>query len=81
MTKVVHGIVHGKTIEVTEDLGMSDGQAVEVLVVPAGRIETAGGGEPATSGAQEVTGTAVRMEARPASQDGRAIGRFVDGGG
>jgi hypothetical protein len=32
MTKVLHGIVHGKIIEVTEDLGMSDGQAVELIV-------------------------------------------------
>jgi hypothetical protein len=28
----LHGIVHGKIIEVTEDLGMSDGQAVELIV-------------------------------------------------
>lgn len=32
MTKVLHGVVRGKTIEVTEDLGMSDGQAVELIV-------------------------------------------------
>jgi hypothetical protein len=32
MTRVLHGIVHGKIIEVTEDLGMSDGQAVELIV-------------------------------------------------
>jgi hypothetical protein len=39
MTKVLHGIVHGKSIEFTEDLGMGDGQAVDVLVVPAGTLE------------------------------------------
>ena len=39
MTRVVHGIVHGKTIKVTEDLGMWEGQAVDVLVVPAGALE------------------------------------------
>ena len=32
MTRVLHGIVHGKIIEVTEDLGMLDGQAVELIV-------------------------------------------------
>ena len=32
MTRVLHGIVYGKTIEVTEDLGMSDGQAVELML-------------------------------------------------
>ena len=35
MTKVLHGIVHGKFIEVTEDLGMLDGQAVELIVTAA----------------------------------------------
>ena len=35
MTKVLHGIVHGKIIEVTEDLGMLDGQAVELIVTAA----------------------------------------------
>lgn len=32
MTKKVQGIVHGKTIELAEDLGVSDGQAVEITV-------------------------------------------------
>ena len=32
MTKVLHGIVHGKFIEVMEDLGLLDGQAVELIV-------------------------------------------------
>jgi hypothetical protein len=32
MGRILHGIVHGKTIEVTEDLGMLDGQAVELIV-------------------------------------------------
>ena len=30
MTKVIHGVVHGKIIELIEDLGMSDGQEVEL---------------------------------------------------
>jgi hypothetical protein len=32
MTKIVHGTVHGKTIELNEDLGVAEGQAVEVQV-------------------------------------------------
>jgi hypothetical protein len=39
MTRVLRGIVHGKTIEVTEDLGMSDGQAVDLLVAPSGALQ------------------------------------------
>ena len=35
MTKVLHGIVHGKFIEVTEELGLLDGQAVELIVTAA----------------------------------------------
>ena len=32
MSKIVHCIVHGKTIELDEDLGVVDGQEVEVQV-------------------------------------------------
>jgi hypothetical protein len=32
MTKTVHGKVHGKTIELDEDLGVADGQEVRVQV-------------------------------------------------
>jgi hypothetical protein len=32
MTKTVHGVVHGKTIELDEDLGLTEGQEVEVQV-------------------------------------------------
>jgi hypothetical protein len=32
MTKTMHGKVHGKTIELEEDLGVVDGQEVEVQV-------------------------------------------------
>ena len=39
MTKVVHGVAHGKTIELDEDLGIAEGQSVavrvEVLTTPA----------------------------------------------
>ncbi len=32
MTKTVHGVVHGSTIEFDEDLGVSEGQEVEVQI-------------------------------------------------
>ena len=40
MTKVIHGRIHGRTIELTEDLGLAEGQEVEVQVKirqPAGK--------------------------------------------
>ena len=40
MNMVLRGVVHGKTIEVSEDLGLSDGQAVELIVMPAMLSET-----------------------------------------
>jgi hypothetical protein len=51
MTKTLHGTVHGKTIELDEDLGVAEGQQVEVqvkLVPPArnwgeGILRSAGG--------------------------------------
>lgn len=30
MTRTIHGKVHGRTIEVNEDLGLNDGQEVEL---------------------------------------------------
>lgn len=32
MTKTVHGVVHGRTIEVEEDLGVAEGQRVELQI-------------------------------------------------
>ena len=32
MTKTIHGKVHGKTIELDEDLGVAEGQEVDVQV-------------------------------------------------
>jgi hypothetical protein len=32
MTKTVHGIVYGRTIELRDDLGIADGQEVEIQV-------------------------------------------------
>ena len=35
MSRIIQGIVHGRTIELTEDPGVADGQRVEVIVKPA----------------------------------------------
>jgi hypothetical protein len=34
MSDAIHGIIHGKTIELLDDPGMVDGQRVEVLLRP-----------------------------------------------
>jgi hypothetical protein len=34
MTKVIHGKIVGRTIELTEDLGLAEGQEVELSVRP-----------------------------------------------
>jgi hypothetical protein len=32
MTRIIHGVVHGKTIELKEHPGVADGEEVEVVV-------------------------------------------------
>jgi len=44
MTKTVHGVVHGRTIELDEDLGVSEGQEVEVQIKFATKNGTWGEG-------------------------------------
>jgi len=53
MTKVIHGTVHGRTIVLAEDLGLADGQEVEVSVraVPASPTRRPGEGFVRTEGA------------------------------
>ena len=50
MPKVVHGVVHGKVIELSEDLGLAEGQRVEVAVKVVDE-ETWGTGIRCTAGA------------------------------
>lgn len=40
MTKVIHGKIHGRTIELAEDLGLQEGQEVRVAVtvLPPGQV-------------------------------------------
>ena len=35
MTKTIHGRIHGRTIELDEDMSLADGAEVEVTVKPA----------------------------------------------
>lgn len=53
MTKVLHGKIHGKTIELGEDPGLGDGQDVEVSVrtIPPGQARNTGDGLLRTEGA------------------------------
>lgn len=37
MTKAVHGTIHGNTIELDEDLGIPDGEEVDVILTPSNR--------------------------------------------
>ncbi len=34
MTKSIHGRIHGKTIELDEEIGIGDGEEVEVIMKP-----------------------------------------------
>ena len=34
MTKTVHGVIHGKTIELEENPGVAEGQEVEITIRP-----------------------------------------------
>lgn len=52
MTRTLHGIVNGNTIELSDDLGVPAGQAVEVMVrlLPESNVSTPesnGGDKPA----------------------------------
>jgi hypothetical protein len=51
MTKTIHGKVHGKIIELEEDLGVAEGQEVEVQVKVVPPTRKWGGGILRTAGA------------------------------
>lgn len=51
MRKTVHGVVHGKTIELHDDLGVPEGQEVEVQVEVVEPERTWGEGILRTAGA------------------------------
>jgi hypothetical protein len=35
--EVIHGVIHGKTVELQRSLGIADGETVEVVIRPLGR--------------------------------------------
>jgi hypothetical protein len=45
MTKILHGVVHGKTIALEEDPGLAEGQAVELTIRPVERPSSRQPGE------------------------------------
>ena len=51
MIRRLHGIAHGKTIELDEDSGVADGQEVEVLITILPANEKSGSGFLRTEGA------------------------------
>lgn len=51
MIKSMHGVVHGRTIEFSEDIGMADGLEVEVQVKATPRGKEWGAGILRTAGA------------------------------
>jgi hypothetical protein len=79
MTKIVHGIVHGKTIEFDEDLGVADGQEVEVhikVISPSakwgeGILRTAGAlaDDPYWDAIMEEVHQARKLDRRPQTED------------
>ena len=51
MTRILHGVVHGRTIELTEAIALPDGQEVAVTVTPTARRLPPGEGIRRTAGA------------------------------
>ena len=51
MSVVIHGVIHGKTIELKESPGVPDGQEVEVVVTPVSRQRASGEGIRRSAGA------------------------------
>ena len=65
MTKTIHGTIHGRIIELDEDLGVVEGQEVEVQVKVIARKKAA-------------TWPAARLAARGDGDCGRHDGRALD---
>jgi hypothetical protein len=77
MTRVLHGIVHGKFIEVTEDLGLIDGQAVELIVTAEPSPGPIAEGFDSKKN-QKADGPAAGMEAGGYGERRRHDGRSLD---
>jgi hypothetical protein len=75
MTRVLHGIVHCKTIEFTEDLAMWKRQAVDLLIVPPGSLEPRAEGRRSQTAPKKLPGPPPGW--RP-SQPSRTAGPLAD---
>ena len=53
MAHIIHGVVHGKTIELAQESGVPDGQEVEVVIRP---ITAVPGSEPWGEGLRRSAG-------------------------
>lgn len=53
MAKIMHGVVHGKTIELDREIGVPDGQSVEIAIQPT---PTPRGSEPWGEGLRRCAG-------------------------
>ncbi|HUY90252.1 MAG TPA: hypothetical protein VMV10_16055 [Pirellulales bacterium] len=51
MSRIIQGVVHGRTIELAEDPGVADGQQVEVVVKPMREAKPWGEGIRRSAGA------------------------------
>lgn len=51
MNELIHGVIHGRTIELQSDPGLGDGLAVEVLIRPAPVPASTGDGIRRSAGA------------------------------
>jgi hypothetical protein len=51
MNKIIEGVVHGRTIQLPDDPGVSEGQKVQVVLSVSGAEGTAGEGIRRTAGA------------------------------
>ncbi len=89
MTKTTHGRVHGRAIELDEDLGVAEGQEVEIQVQVISKVaRTPGEGFLPTGGCWPTTpngirswrkSTARKLERRPQSPDlGGAMSFLLD---
>ena len=57
MIKPLHGAIHGRTIELTEDPGVGDGQEVEIILKPVSTSRPWGEGLRRCAGAFAADGT------------------------
>ena len=78
MTHTFHGIIHGKTIELTEATPLPDGQEVAVTVTPTARKLPPGEGIRRTAGAWAEDGAELDRYLEWTRQQRKASRRSID---